>query len=139
MQKIILALAISFSLAGCATSISGNYAMELPQEAMTVIATDSAQQLAKVFQPSASTLAVTASSDGFSQALTDALAQTGFQLPAEGADGAAVGSALGYVVDSADTGLYRVTLNVEGVKLSRAYGVKAGQAVPVGAWTQIGE
>ena len=27
MQKIILALAISFSLAGCATSISGNYAL----------------------------------------------------------------------------------------------------------------
>lgn len=138
MRNIILALALSAGLAGCATS-GGNYAMQLPPEAAAVIASDSAQQLAKVFQPSASTLAVAANNDGFSHALTEALAQSGFQPPTETAEGVAIGSALGYVVDSADQGLYRVTLNIDGVKLSRAYTMKAGQVVPVGAWSQIGE
>lgn len=140
MRKLFLASIFTFAMAGCATQqINHNYAAELPEITRNAIALDAAQQLTQVFQPNASTLSVAESTDGFGQALSEALAQSGFKSAIETSEGVIIGTPVNYILDTADSNIYRISLEIDGVKLSRAYIITAGQPIAAGAWSKIGE
>lgn len=137
--KIICTLALI--LCGCATvPQTSNFVADGDQ---APIATDAVQQLASLYAPAHTALALQQpTSDPFGQALVQGLRARGYQVaeyvpanPREDAPRPQAGTPLRYVLDAAGD-IYRLTLFVGDQAISRPYTAQAGSFTPAGAWSR---
>lgn len=147
MKNLLTPALITFSfvlLSGCATQPMGNYldaAAGQPEMAYSVT-----EKLSGLYPPAKTTFYVSQKVvDPFGLNLLEDLRKRGFGVYANTAkknnttDAPATALPLSYVVDkvSGTSALYRVVLNISGVKLIRAYGVQNGKVYPAGTWARM--
>jgi len=149
MARLLLMLALALSLAGCATKRPyGNFAAALPTYDHRM-ADDTAKQLTVLFPPANTRLKLDQpASDAYGSALVEKLRKAGYAVavrpeipPIVGQSAlkawqAVPGTDLHYVVDQMGGGKYRVSVQVGGQTLSRAYLAANHRLSAAGYWAR---
>lgn len=150
MRKIAFLAVLAIGLAGCATigpaTTYGNFTQSVPAAFNQTMADDAAKQLVAVYPPASTQLDLQhATQDAFGVALVESLRIKGYAIlefkpTAQVAsivtnEPANTSKPLRYVVDQAESNLYRLTLLVGNQSLTRAYATaQNGALYPAGAW-----
>ena len=152
MRTIAFLAMIMVGLAGCATTgqstTYGNFTQSVPAALNQTMADDAAKQLVAVYPPASTQLDLQhATQDAFGVALVELLRIKGYAVsefkPAAQVTAATAvtnepansNKPLRYIVDQAESNLYRVTLLVGNQSLTRAYATaQNGTLYPAGAW-----
>ena len=151
LRRTLLAMLLAAS-AGCATkpasAVYGSFVPQAPPSDSKYMANDVVAKLVAMYPPARTRISLRhATPDGFGASLVGALRTKGYALsefktgPSAGAAArpslAAGDLALAYVVDQPrDTGLYRVTVLINGQSLSRVYLAKDGTMKSAGSWVR---
>ncbi|MDX8129608.1 conjugal transfer protein TrbH (plasmid) [Methylomonas sp. LL1] len=141
----ILAFVISIAgLFGCATERFGNFESNAPSGLHEGIATDTIQQLEKVYPPAQTQFnfgQVVPKSDRFGMLLLESLRAKGYAVKEYSPKSTATGAGLRfqYVIDrpSNTPDLYRLKLKIDDVTLTHAYEAKNNTALSAGAWAKM--
>ncbi|MBB1602620.1 MULTISPECIES: TrbH Mating pair formation protein [Burkholderiales] len=153
MRKTAFLALLVVGLAGCATtapSTYGNFTQSAPAAFNQTMADDAAKQLVAVYPPASTRFDLQhATPDAFGSSLVESLRAKGYALlefkpaaPASAASAATdatatAGKPLRYILDQAESNLYRVTLLVGNQSLTRAYSAaQNGTLYPAGAWVR---
>jgi type IV secretion system protein TrbH len=157
MRKTAFLALLVVGLAGCATtapSTYGNFTQSAPAAFNQTMADDAVKQLVAVYPPASTRFDLQhATPDAFGSSLVESLRAKGYALlefkPAAQASGASAatdaaatapataGKPLRYILDQAESNLYRVTLLVGNQSLTRAYSAaQNGTLYPAGAWVR---
>ena len=134
MRKTAFLALLVVGLAGCATtapSTYGNFTQSAPAAFNQTMADDAVKQLVAVYPPASTRFD-----------LQHALLEFKPAAPASAASAATdatatAGKPLRYILDQAESNLYRVTLLVGNQSLTRAYSAaQNGTLYPAGAWVR---
>ena len=145
MRKTAFLALLVVGLAGCATtapSTYGNFTQSAPAAFNQTMADDAAKQLVAVYPPASTRFDLQhATPDAFGSSLVESLRAKGYALlefkPAAPDATATAGKPLRYILDQAESNLYRVTLLVGNQSLTRAYSAaQNGTLYPAGAWVR---
>ena len=148
MRKTAFLALLVVGLAGCATtapSTYGNFTQSAPAAFNQTMVDDAAKQLVAVYPPASTRFDLQhATPDAFGSSLVESLRAKGYALlefnPAASAATdatATAGKPLRYILDQAESNLYRVTLLVGNQSLTRAYSAaQNGTLYPAGAWVR---
>jgi hypothetical protein len=133
MKNLVFILS-ALVLCSCANM---NYGVltEVAPSTEVILAQDCVKQIGKVKLPARTTLRISQkTSSPFGRHLLDELRQRGFGI--QEVTNYNIKTNFSYVIDKVSGGnSIRVTLWLEEKMLSRAYLVKSGKLIPIGAWT----
>ena len=127
-------------LAGCATKTEPieNYVHTVSTAGQELIAHDAVKKLVKIYPPAKTRLDLQQPHDAFGLLLVRDLRLEGYAIkelvPEEKPDAASEGLLLRYVLDRADTSLFRLTLTIGSQSVSRPYQEENGTIKPAGLW-----
>ena len=153
MHKTAFLALLVVGLAGCATtrpSTYGNFTQSAPAVFNQTMADDAVKQLVAVYPPASTRFDLQhATPDAFGSSLVESLRAKGYALlefkpavPGSAASAATdatatTGKPLRYILDQAESNLYRVTLLVGNQSLTRAYSAaQNGTLYPAGVWVR---
>jgi hypothetical protein len=145
MRKTAFLALLVVGLAGCATtapSTYGNFTQSAPAAFNQTMVDDAAKQLVAVYPPASTRFDLQhATPDAFGSSLVESLRAKGYALlefKSAATDATATaGKPLRYILDQAESNLYRVTLLVGNQSLTRAYSAaQNGTLYPAGAWVR---
>lgn len=154
MRKAAFLALLAVGLAGCATTTTpstyGNFAQSAPAAFNQTMADDAVKQLVAVYPPASTRFDLQhATPDAFGASLVQLLRAKGYALlefkpAAQATDATApatapatAGKPLRYILDQAESNLYRVTLLIGKQSLTRAYSAaQNGTLYPAGAWVR---
>ena len=146
MHKRILILVLLFVLSGCATTQYGNYVQNDSSAHNNVMASDAAYQLLQHY-PAASTRFELqhVAEDSFGAAFVEYLRSGGYAVKeyqqskfvtTDTAETDNKGIALAYILDDSSD-IYRLSLAVDGQRLTRAYTPDQDEILPAGHWLRM--
>ena len=127
-------------LAGCAakTEPIENYVHTVSTAGQELIAHDAVKKLVEIYPPAKTRLDLQQPHDPFGLLLVRDLRLEGYAIkelvPEEKPDAASEGLFFKYVLDRADTSLFRLTLTVGSQSVSRPYQEENGLILPAGSW-----
>lgn len=161
MRRTVFFALLAVSLTGCVTtapaaapSAYGNFTQNLPAAFDRTMADDAVKQLVAVYPPASTRFDLQHTApDAFGSALVELLRSKGYAIleiqpleqasaasaPADTAStaSATTGKPLRYILDQADSNLYRLTLLVDKQSLTRAYlAAQNGTLYPAGVWAR---
>ena len=127
-------------LAGCAakTEPIENYVHTVRTAGQELIAHDAVKKLVEIYPPAKTRLDLQQPHDPFGLLLVRDLRVEGYAIkelvPEDKPDAASEGLLLRYVLDRADTSLFRLTLTIGPQSVSRPYQEENGLILPAGSW-----
>ncbi|QIQ22517.1 hypothetical protein [Zophobihabitans entericus] len=149
MKKLFLILLMSIVLSGCVSSAKyGNFSAEtLSNEVNIAFADNAFAQLSALYAPGKTRFNLTHQfSDLFGSHLSDQLQKAGYALsvpvadkdktPEKAPEFNADTHSLAYVIDETDANIYRVTLFVDGLPITKGFLIQDGKVVSLGFWTK---
>lgn len=137
-MRIFNAFLMVIALAACSSTQHGTFIKGGFQQA--TVTTDVLQRLGELYPPAKTTFALTHDvppEDTFGVMLLDEMRRLGYAIQdfsPKSEQPEINGKTFGYVLDEMGE-IYRVTLEIDGKSLSRAYVSESGSLVPSGPWS----
>lgn len=145
-HPIFILMLILLLLSGCATTQYGNHVQNDSSTHNNVMASDAAYQLLQLYPPASTRFELQhVAEDSFGVAFVEYLRGDGYAVQeykqekfatTDTAETDNKGIALAYILDDASD-IYRLSLSVDGQRLTRAYTPDQDKILPAGHWLRM--